>query len=61
MRRIPIKAARDIADQYDYDQVIIYGRNLKDGEHMTTYGRSRAYCNAAAKIGDALKRIIWQS
>lgn len=57
MKRIPISAAKLIADKYDYDQVIIYARNIGEdgGEHMTTYGRTKEHCGAAAKIGDFLK------
>lgn len=54
---IPISAAKHIADEYDYDQVIIIGRKVgKDGnEHCTTYGKSKAHCDVAAKAGNFLK------
>ena len=57
MKRIPISAARRIADDYDYDQVIVIARKVgKDGgEHVTTYGRDEENCHAAAHIGDYLK------
>lgn len=57
---IPIKAAEDIATKYGYDQVIVYARKVGDdgGEHMTTYGRDKAHCGAAAKIGNFLKYKI---
>lgn len=60
MLRIPIKAAQRIAEEYGYDQVIVYARRVGDdpdphGEHMTTYGVTKAHCGAAAKIGDHLK------
>lgn len=56
---IPIRAARDLADQYGYDQVIIYARKCNTGvEHMTTYGVTRAHCLAASKIGNFLKYKI---
>lgn len=66
IRKIPIAAAKRIAEEYGYDQVVIYARRCADspephGEHMTTYGRDKAHCGAAAKIGDALKRFMgWQ-
>lgn len=60
MKRIPISAAKRIAKEYGYDQVIIYARKVGEepdphGEHMTTYGVDRKHCAAAAKIGDWLK------
>lgn len=63
MRSIPITAAKHIAEEYGYDQVIIYARKVGDdpephGEHMTTYGVNREHCSAAAKIGDFLKYKI---
>lgn len=63
MREIPISAAKRIAEEYGYDQIIIYGRVCHDspdphGEHMTTYGRNKEHCGAAAKIGNYLKRCM---
>lgn len=57
MKRIPISAAKRIANEYGYDQVMIYARKVGDGggEHMTTYGVDNAHCSAMAKIGDFLK------
>lgn len=60
MRPIPIAAAKEIAERYDYDQVVIVARKVggpKDehGEHVTTYGRNRAHCHVAAQIGRFLK------
>ena len=61
MKRIPITAAKRIADEYGYDQVVIYARNHTDhtgGEHMTTYGKTKADCSVAAKMGDVLKKFM---
>jgi hypothetical protein len=57
MTPIPIHAGRDIAERYGYDQVIIVARKVGDsgGEHVTTYGRDKAHCDVAAKIGDFFK------
>jgi len=57
MKPIPINAARKIAETYGYDQIIIISRKIGDdgGEHCTTYGRDKAHCAAAARIGDFLK------
>lgn len=54
---IPVVAARSIAEQYAYDQVIIIARKVGEGglEHVTTYGRDKDHCAAAARIGDFLK------
>lgn len=60
MKRIPISAARRVAEDYGYDQVVIYARRVGDepdpcGEHMTTYGVTKEHCSVAARIGDTLK------
>lgn len=60
MKPIPVSAAEKIAKAYGYDQVIVIARKVGDdpephGEHVTTYGRDRKHCAAAAKIGDFLK------
>lgn len=58
-RPIPVSAAKVIADKYDYDQIIVIGRNTTTGfEHVTTYGKTKAHCAAAATIGDFLKYDI---
>ncbi len=61
MKRIPISAAKRIAEDYGYDQVVIYARKVGDdpephGEHMTTYGVTRQHCRVAAVIGQTLQR-----
>jgi hypothetical protein len=59
MKPIPIAAAKLIALDYEYDQVIIIARSVGDGpehgEHVTTYGKDKANCDVAARIGDFLK------
>lgn len=56
MKRIPISAAKRIAEDYGYDQVIVIARKVGDtadgaGEHVTTYGVDKAHCAVAAHIG----------
>ena len=60
MKRIPIKAAREISQKYDYDQVIIIARKVGDkgGEHVTTYGKNKVHCKIAAGIGNYVKYEI---
>lgn len=62
MRRISIAAAKHIADQYGYDQVVIIARKVGDGggEHVTTYGTDKANCDVAARIGNFIKAKIMQ-
>lgn len=57
MKRIPIKAAEEVAKRFGYDQVVIVARKVGDGggEHVTTYGVSKEHCAVAARIGDFLK------
>lgn len=63
MKEIPISAAKDIAERYGYDQVVIYARRCHDstlphGEHMTTYGRTKEHCDVAARMGTTLQRFM---
>lgn len=63
MKRIPIKAAKEIAEKYGYDQVMIYARKVGEdpaphGEHMTTYGVNKAHCAAMARIASFLQKKI---
>ena len=63
IKPIPISAAAKIANDYGYDQVIIYARRTGEppapvGEHMTTYGVNKTHCGAAARIGNFLKHKI---
>ncbi len=60
MKQIPIAAAQRIADQYDYDQVVVIARAIGDGggEHVTTYGKDKANCDVAARIGNFIKHKI---
>lgn len=60
MKPIPISAAREIAEKYGYDQVVIIARRVGEepnprGEHVTTYGVNKEHCDVAARIGDHLK------
>lgn len=49
--RIPIAAAKGIADRHDLKQVLLIGW---DGEHVhvVTYGKTKADCAKAAKAQD---------
>lgn len=55
---IPIAAAKRIADDYGYDQVIVYGRNwvTQNNEHITTYGKTKALCLAAGRISATFQK-----
>ena len=60
MKRIPIAAAQRISEQYGYCQVIIIARKVGEGggEHVTTYGRDKANCAVAARIGEFITHKI---
>jgi hypothetical protein len=63
MKRIPITAAKRVAQEFGYDQVVIYARKTGDngGEHMTTYGVNKEHCGIAARMGDVLKKFMgWE-
>lgn len=58
MKSIPVSAAKTLAQAYGFDQIIIIGRAVDVGEHVTTYGKDSANCDVAARIGDFLKYKI---
>ena len=60
MVSIPISAAKQIADLYGYDQVVIIARQVgsEGGEHVTTYGVNPKHCEVAAKMGNFIKHKI---
>ena len=60
MKPIPIAAAKAIAHEYGYDQIVIIDRKVgaetdPHGEHVTTYGVDTKHCAVAALIGKFLK------
>lgn len=55
MKPIPITTAKLIAEEFEYDQVIIVARSVGHGEHVTTYGVDTVNCRVAARIGEFLK------
>lgn len=56
-KRIPIKAAKDVADKYNLKQVILC---VWDGEltHVVTYGKTLEDCSQAACGGNNIKRAL---
>jgi len=62
-RAIPVRAAREIANTYHYDQIFIIGRRVDDPisrglEHVTTYGRNRKHCDIARRVGNQIKHKL---
>lgn len=59
MKRIPIKAAKDIAEKYDGSIVCIVAWDGKTGkQHVTTFGVSKQECEWAALLGNSIKREV---
>lgn len=58
--KIPIAAAKRIAENYGYEQVVIIGRRHSDNavEHCTTYGVDKANCAVAARMGEVLQKAM---
>lgn len=56
-KRIPITAAKDVAEKFDCSQVIILAW---DGEltHVVTYGKTLLDCEQAAEGGNRVKRFL---
>lgn len=59
-KRIPIAAAKRIAQEFGFDQVVIFARahRTDNKEHVTTYGKTVEDCDVAARMGNHLKRVV---
>lgn len=58
MKPIPISAAKEIAERYGYQQVVIVARAIGEGEHVTTYGIDKPNCDVAARMGHFFKHKL---
>lgn len=57
--KLPVEAAKDVAECYDLDQVILIARSHKDNLiHFVTYGKSDQDCGMAAMDGRKLKAVV---
>jgi len=56
-KRVPIKAAKDVAHKYGLSQVVVVGW---DGKltHVVTYGTTLEQCEQAAIGGNKIKRWL---
>src|SRR5690242_1025152 len=59
-KRIPITAAKRIANEYGYDKVIVVAISDEGPQHVTTYGVTVDNCLEAAKCGNFIKRLVLQ-
>jgi hypothetical protein len=58
-KRIPITAAKNIAKNYDKDQVKIVTWDKKHSRtHVTTYGKTLEECKQAADGGNFVKKAL---
>lgn len=58
-RPIPIAAARKIAEEYGYDQVVIFGADREQSKnHVATYGVTKEHCDEAAKTGTFITQVL---
>jgi hypothetical protein len=62
-KHIPVTAAKQISQQYNYPEVIVFAYDPVTGkQHLTTYGATKAQCADAAKAADFLKQTLkWPS
>lgn len=57
--KLPIQAAKNVAEQYNLDQVILIARSHKDNlTHFVTYGKSDQDCGMAAIDGRKLRAVV---
>ena len=59
MKKIPIKTAKQIAEDWGYDQVLIFGWDKKTCvTSVATYGRTTEDCDQIAQGGNWLKKTV---
>lgn len=54
MKKIPIQEAKKLAQNLDYDMIIIIGVNENLSGHVTTYGKTKHWCKVAGHIGQEI-------
>jgi hypothetical protein len=58
-KKIPIKAVKDFANKYGYDQIIIIGFDQSnDTTSVATYGKTAEDCAQSATAGNFIKEEI---
>ena len=62
LEEIPISAAKEVAEKYGYDQVVILARRCHDtpdphGSWATTYGKNVDHSRSAARWGQAFRDL----
>ena len=57
---IPISAAKRIAEEFNYEQVVIIARRTGEGgaDHWTTYGVNKRHCEIAAGIARGIRKML---
>ena len=57
--RIPISAAKDVSEKYEFTEVVIFAYDPETGkQHVATYGKTKEQCIDAAKAGNFLKKAL---
>lgn len=58
-QRIPIKTAKEIANNLGYSQVIIFAYDGSTGiQSICTFGKTKSDCETAADSGNKLKKTL---
>jgi len=56
---LPVQAAKDVAEKYDLDQVILLCRDMKDNiVHVVTYGQNEEDKGMAALDGAKIRQVL---
>ena len=57
--RLPIKALKELANQYGYSVVVVYAfESERKMSHVATWGRSIKLCDQAAQWGNMMKDAL---
>ena len=61
LKRIPINRAKEIAEKYGYEKVIILAVTEREDRiqfWLTTYGKDKGLCARAKRIGDFFIEVL---
>lgn len=56
--RVPIRAAKQIAQEFNQSHVILFCYGPNDTSHVVTYGRTTENSDQAATFGNKLKKAL---
>lgn len=58
-KRIPITKAKELSEQYGWDEIVIIGiDSLDESGCITTYGATKTLCKIAGNLGNIIAKDV---